>query len=171
MTVIKETITINASKEAVWHVLADFGNVATFNPNLKNSYSTSAQAGGVGATRVCHLKPMGEVEERITAWREAEYLQVYTLGTKGMPSFKHFVGEFKLEQVGSQSHPQTQVMMTFRYELSGLLGGLINQVMMKRQFQILSPKVLQGLKHYVETGHKATPADLKQMRLATLASA
>ncbi|MEM7738628.1 MAG: SRPBCC family protein [Deinococcota bacterium] len=171
MTIIKEHITINASKEAVWNVLADFGNVATFNPNLKHSYSTSDTTTGVGATRVCQLKPMGQVEERITAWREAEYLQIYTLNTKGMPSFKHFVGEFKLEQVGTQTHPQTQVTMTFRYELSGMFGDFLNTVMMKRQFQALSPKVLQGLKHYVETGHKATANDLKQMRLATLASA
>ena len=51
MPSITQTIRINAPKEKVWNVLADFGGIINYNPNLKDSYSTSKANGGIGATR------------------------------------------------------------------------------------------------------------------------
>jgi carbon monoxide dehydrogenase subunit G len=44
---ITETVRIEASKEQVWSVLADFGGVAKFHPGLRGSHATSSQLGQI----------------------------------------------------------------------------------------------------------------------------
>ncbi len=76
MTHIKESIRINATKDKVWELLADFGGIIKFHPGLRDSYSTSTKKGGVGASRHCDLLPAGSVEERVVEWKDGEEMLV-----------------------------------------------------------------------------------------------
>ena len=44
-------IRINATKEKVWEVLADFGGIYRWNPGVRHSYATSEAGHGLLATR------------------------------------------------------------------------------------------------------------------------
>ena len=68
-------IAINAPKEKVWEVLADFGAVSNWAPTILESRSTTEANGGVGAERTCKHQKMGDIEERIVAlggWSQSE---------------------------------------------------------------------------------------------------
>ena len=76
---------MTAPRAAVWSVLADFPNIATWNGGVTNSFATSEATGGVGATRHCDLAPLGELEETIAAWDEGERMVVNIDSAKKLP--------------------------------------------------------------------------------------
>jgi len=67
---------MTAPRSAVWSVLADFPNIATWNGGVKASHATSEATGGVGAQRHCDLAPVGTLEETITEWVDGERMVV-----------------------------------------------------------------------------------------------
>ena len=76
-------VTIDASKEKVWEVLADFSGVANWAPTISESRSTTEANGGVGAERTCKHVKMGNIEERIVAWEDDRSLSYDVI--KGLP--------------------------------------------------------------------------------------
>jgi uncharacterized membrane protein len=153
MTTVTRTITIDAPRTAVWRVLADFGNIATWNPNVKTSALTSDQPGGLGATRQCHLLPMGEVNERITAWEEERIIGIDIIESKKLPAMRSAVANFELRDQGTS----TAVKLTMSYTVGlGPIGASMNALMMKRQFGKVATQMMAGLKHHVETGELVT---------------
>lgn len=163
MPEIKSTIRIDAPKKEVWAALADFGNIQNFHPGLKSSHATSQAKGGVGATRQCILKPMGTIQERIVEWKEGESMLVDIYEGKNMPplDFNNTQARFTARTEGGK----TVVTMTMRYQTKGL-GGVVMGPVMKSQFSAVVPKILQGLKFYVEKGRTPTSQDLKQLAAA-----
>ena len=82
-TKIKRRVKIDAPKAKVWKALADFGNVYKISKGVVSSHSTSKKKNGVGATRHCDLVNMGaQVDERITKWKEGEYMNIEIFKTK-----------------------------------------------------------------------------------------
>ena len=79
---------------------------------------------------------------------------------KGVPPLKKMTGTFILEKV-----PQgTELTVSFVYGLKmGVLGKLIDAVMVRPQFVKGPPTTALALKHYVETGKKITKQDLKKL--------
>jgi carbon monoxide dehydrogenase subunit G len=149
MTTIIREISINASQQKVWDILADFGGIYKFNPGVSKSYSTSTANGGVGATRHCDLLPAGAVEERIIEWHEGRDYKIEIYKGKGAPPFKTAVGHLKVQPDGSGS----KVSMHFHYSLKfGFIGSLMDRLLVKNQFSKAVPGILAGLKHYAETG-------------------
>lgn len=67
---------IDAPRQAVWEVLADFPSISTWNTGVKTSVSTSEAVAGVGATRHCDLAPMGTLEETIAEWEPGDRLVI-----------------------------------------------------------------------------------------------
>ena len=53
MRVVRVSRQIEASRDKVWAVLADFPNIAAWNSGVNQSYSTSDATAGVGAKRHC----------------------------------------------------------------------------------------------------------------------
>lgn len=153
MTQVTREIQINAPKEQVWQVLADFGGVQNYNPNVKKSYATSTANGGVGATRHCDLTLFGaSVEEEITNWQDGREYSVAILGGKKSPPFKTAVATLAVRDDGKGG---SIVTGRFDYKLKfGPIGYLMDQMMVKPAFTKAFPKLLAGLKHYAETGEK-----------------
>ena len=77
--------TISATRDAVWAVLADFGNISRWNDGVKNSWLTGPVSTGVGATRHCDLKPLGQLEETVREWVENERMVVQIDSVKVLP--------------------------------------------------------------------------------------
>ena len=159
MTHIDSEIRINAPREKVWDILADFGRVVNYNPNISDSHSTSKNSGGSGATRHCDVLPMGSVEERITDWKEGEGYGIEIFDGKKVAPFKHALGHLKVRGEGNQ----TVASISFDYQLKyGPVGWLMNGLVVKSQFKKALPSLLEGLKFYAETGQQATREALKQ---------
>lgn len=163
MTQLQSEVLINAPKEKVWEILADFGNIAKFNLNLRSSHSTSKANGGIGATRHCDLAPMGSIEERIVDWVEGVGYSVDIYDGKGTPPFKTAIAHIKMSEAGKQ----TRVTMEMDYSIKfGPVGAAMDRIMIRSQFAKALPRLLQGLKIYAETGKEPTRADLKQLAVS-----
>ena len=145
-------VLIEASKERVWEALADFGNTYVWSPAVVHSHSTSDAPNGIGATRHCDLTiSKASIEERIVDWVENERIRVEIFDGRRTPPFKEAWGQFTLEEVPDGGGTLTRLQL--HYELKGgILGGVIDRVMVRRQYGNGLKLALAGLKHHVETG-------------------
>jgi hypothetical protein len=146
MTRLTREVRINAPKEKVWQ---DFGGVYVYNPTVPNSFATSENNGGDGATRHCDLAPFGSVEERILEWRDSDgyTLEIYA-GDK-TPPFKKAIASIDLVEDGDG----TIVKGTLDYALKyGPAGALMDALMVRSKFEQAWSRLFAGLKHYAETG-------------------
>lgn len=149
MTSINREVTVNAPAEEVWAALADFGNVATWNPNVKKSFLTSNQTQGEGISRECQLVPMGTVQEQVTSWVEGESMTIEISEFKNVPAMRAGGADIHIRARGDQ----TDVHLELSYEVGlGAVGAGMNSMMLKRQFSKAATGLLAGLKHHVETG-------------------
>lgn len=141
-------IRINATKEEVWEVLADFGGIYRWNPGVRHSYSTSESNHGLLATRHCELlKGDDYLDENILEWRDGESFKVNIYETN-LPLHRNVV-EFSIESDGGG----TIVTVAPEYVLKfGLLGRLMNQIVVGRKFKEGMKDLLAGLKYHIETG-------------------
>lgn len=159
MAIVKETIRIDAPKDKVWDILADFGGIINYNPSISNSYSTSEANSGLGATRHCDVLPMGSVEERIIEWNEgSDYLvDIYEFNGP-MPPIKSAQARLSVEADGNQ----TIATMEMEYHMKlGVIGVAMDNLMLKSQYQKVVTGILQGLKYHTETGKQGTRDALK----------
>ena len=151
MTTLTREVHINAPKEKVWELLADFGNIYLFNPGVPTSYLTSDQQHGVGTTRHCDVAggPINaSVEERIIAWNEGQSMQIEIYEGTGTPPFKKAVATISVKD----DNGGTLVTGALEYSLKfGPIGYLMDKLMVASQFGKAWTGVLAGLKHYAET--------------------
>ncbi len=73
---IDVSVTIEASKDAAWALLADYGNPHKYVGGIVDAYLTTEQTSGVGMTRHCTLPRMMMMKqyivEEISAWDEGK---------------------------------------------------------------------------------------------------
>ena len=157
-------VAINASKEKVWEVLADFGGAANWAPTISESGSTTEANGGVGAERRCKHVKMGYIEERIVAWEDGRSLSYDVI--KGLPfPMKSLNNTWSVNAAGDNAI--VSVEMEFRMGLGplGVLPALMARLPMRKEMQVS----LAGLKKYVETGEVVnTTKDLTATSLAAV---
>jgi len=147
-TTIRRHVTINASKDKVWEVLADFGNVQQLSPNIKKSYLTSEQENGVGAKRHCDFTSMGaQVEEQIVEWKEGESMKIDIYETKNMPMIRDMEAVFDVREAGNS----TLLTGAFSYGMSNAFGSLMNSLAMKKMNIKSWKSFMSGIKHHLET--------------------
>ena len=149
MTRLNREVRISAPKEKVWQIIADFGGVYVYNPTVPNSYATSKNNGGEGATRHCDLAPFGSVEERILEWREGDGYTLEIYASEKTPPFKKAIASLDLVEDGDG----TIVKGTLEYALKfGPMGALMDATMARSKFDKAWSRLFAGLKHYAETG-------------------
>jgi len=164
-TLITGKVAIDAPKQKVWDALADFGNVQAMSPNIAKSYLTSDQKSGVGMERHCDFVMMGaEVEERIVEWDEGKSLKIDIYESKKMPMVTGMEAEFILEENGDQ----TILTGHFQYGMTNALGGLLNNLAMKKMNVKTWVGFLAGIKLHIETGElvdKKTVLDVSSVSI------
>ena len=120
---------IDAPRQVIWEILADFGNVADWNTGVNESHSTSDAANGVGATRHCDLGAGGGLEETIRDWEPNERMAISIDAATKAP-IKGGLGTFVL--TGDEAGP-TEVALQFEYTpKGGPIGNLFGRVLDKQ---------------------------------------
>ncbi len=148
-------IIINATREEVWSVLSDIGTIAQWNPGVKESYGTSEQPDGPGATRFCDLGGKNYLNEEVVQWKFCEKLTMRVVDSN-MP-FESADIHFTLEdangptKVGTTKVNKTQVTVTPEYRLKyGVVGQLMDRFYVRNSYENGMKNLLRGLKEYVE---------------------
>ena len=159
-TKIIREIEIDAPKEKVWSVVADFGAMDQASPAVSKSYITTEQKTGVGTERHCDFSFMGaSVEEKIIEWNEGESIKIDIYERKNLPFVKDMIAEFAVRE----ENGKTILRASMEYGMSGGVGNLMNSLMMEKMNTKNWNKVLAGFKKHSETGVKVdekTPLDL-----------
>jgi hypothetical protein len=109
---------MSAPTGPVWALYADFPNLASHWSGLRATRAIGDQTSGVGARRHVELKPMGSMDETVTAWEEGR-----RIGTRNQPSlsvpFKQAESTLTLEPDGDG----TLATFDYRYVPRGGLIG------------------------------------------------
>lgn len=145
--------TLDAPRAAVWNVLADFGNVAAWNPNLAASHLLTEGQTGIGTTRHCQLKDgKNYIRERIALFEEQRAMQLDVVD--GTMPFRRATIVVELED-----HADAQTLVTFRMEFEpkgGPLGALAANVAMKPMLRRLFGRLFDGLQAHLNQELRAT---------------
>jgi len=129
----------------VWEVLADIGNIHVWNPGVVDSKKTN-ERNGLGGSRHCDIGGKNYLEEDVVDWQEGEKLTMRIMESN-LP-FKRADIHFFLESDGNQ----TIVKVAPDYELKfGLLGRVMDSLMVRRTYQKGMETLLAGLKSHIES--------------------
>ena len=147
---IRYQVQVDAPIDQVWETLADFGNVANYNPGVVSSHSTSDAPTGLGATRHCALALFGaSVEERIVGWSEEELLEIDIYDSSRFPVVTNAGATFTLDSDGEG----TIVEGVLHYDLKyGPIGSALHSMSIRTQSDRAWRLFLAGVKKHVETG-------------------
>jgi len=147
VTKIMSTAHIYASKKEVWDVLKFPGNIAAFHPLIKRSFMTTQAESGLHAKRHCDLLPMGAMDEVITDWKEGKTFTMEVIGGKMLPPHHFMKGRIFMREVGE--HTEVSFELSYRLKF-GVIGRLLDRLLIQPQFKNAPTKYVQGLKKYVE---------------------
>lgn len=146
ITRLEASVLIKVPQADVWRVVKDFGNIKVFHPLIKESYRIN-HTPEVGAKRICKLKPMGEMEEEVIEWNEGVGFTARVIDGKMLPPYELMMGKLFLEAKADG----TLVTFTFSYKLKfGVLGNIMNLLLVKPQFKAAPIKYVEGLRQYCE---------------------
>ena len=145
MSEFEEIIAIEASPEKVWAVLADIGNIYLWNPGVVHSEQTSSGTVGVGSCRRCVLGYKSYLDEEVVVFEPSRQMTIRITDTN-LP-FKTADIRFTLEP----DENKTIVKVSPKYRLKfGLLGRVLDGVMVRNQYRKGMRGLLRGLKDHVE---------------------
>ena len=146
MATIHNEITINAPIEKIWQLLSELEMLDKFDPTVKKSTLLSTEKTGIGAKRkVLMLDGKNWFEEDVTAFKSHETL-TYQLTDCSFPinGLKH---SYSFEKVGEQTKVKQVMEYTVKF---GLLGKLLDSLMIRKQTESGIKKFFVGLKAYAE---------------------
>jgi hypothetical protein len=142
-------IKIDASPERIWKILSDFGGIQNYNPYIVQAFLTSHEKTGVGMVRHCELAPWGMVVEQVVEWNEGSDYTLEVVKGSGQQPFKY--SRVKIGLIPASG--STEVFITMDYLLRfGPIGEVMDALMINRSLKKKLPTILNGLKHFAETG-------------------
>lgn len=147
MTVLENSIRIDAPLDRVWSVLASLDALDRYDPGIKKSEVVSPSKEGLGSARRCDLTPGGWFKERVVAFEPNESL-AFELFECTLP-----VRRLRHSYTLTNDDGATLVQQRMEYELKfGPLGRLMDAMMVRKKWEAGVKGFFAGLKHYVETG-------------------
>lgn len=152
MTVLTNTVHIDASPERVWTVLARLDALHEYDPGISRSEIRSGRREGVGADRHCELKAGGWFRERVTSWVPERELEL-TLYDCTLPVLK-LRHQYRLVEEPSGTRVEQIQEYTLKY---GVLGVLLDALFVRRKWDAGVKSFFGGLKRYVESGEALLP--------------
>jgi ribosome-associated toxin RatA of RatAB toxin-antitoxin module len=146
MTTLKNEISIEASRERIWTILADLAALHEYDPAVERSEVTSANPSGVGASRRVEMADGRHwFEESLVACEPSESL-AFELTECNFP-IKALSHRYGFESDGER----TKVTQVMEYEVKyGLLGRALDRLVLRRQSDRGVKKFFDGLKRYAE---------------------
>jgi ribosome-associated toxin RatA of RatAB toxin-antitoxin module len=147
MATIHNEITVNAGVEKIWEALANIEMLAKYDPTVKQSTALSANKSGLDAKRkVLMLDGKNWFDEKVTVFRPNEAL-TFQLTDCSFP-IKGLTHSYSFEKTGNQTKVKQVMHYTVKF---GLLGKMLDALMIRKQSDTGIKKFLAGLKSYVET--------------------
>ena len=146
MAILYNEITINASIEKIWEALSSIENLDKFDPTVKKSTAITQEKSGIGSKRkVDMLDGKNWFEEKITLFKINEAL-VYQLTDCSFPinGLKH---SYSFEKIGKQTKVKQVMEYTVKF---GVLGKILDRLMIRKQTSSGIAKFFNGLKEYAE---------------------
>jgi ribosome-associated toxin RatA of RatAB toxin-antitoxin module len=147
MATIHNEITVNASLDKVWAILTDLELLDKYDPTVKKSTLLSAGKNGIGAKRrVDMLDGKNWFEEKVSVLKPKEAL-TYELTACSFPihQLKH---SYSFEKAGDQIRVKRVMEYTVKF---GLLGKLLDSLMIYKQSDSGIKKFFAGFKSYAES--------------------
>ena len=146
MATIHNEITIKASTDKVWQLLTDLEMLDKYDPTVKKSTLVSTEKTGIGAKRkVLMLDGKNWFDEKVTVFKPNEAL-TYQLTDCSFP-IKGLQHSYSFEKIGSQTKVKQVMEYTVKF---GLLGKLLDTLMIRKQSDSGIKKFFGGLKAYAE---------------------
>jgi len=143
---INNEITITVSLDKIWNILTDLAVLDKYDPTVKKSTLISIEKTGPGAKRkVDMLDGKNWFEEKITEFEPNKYL-TYQLTDCSFP-IKGLKHSYTFEQNGGQTKVKQVMEYTVKF---GLLGKLMDALMIRKQSDAGIKKFFTGLKNYAE---------------------
>lgn len=145
MTVLEHEIKVQKPKSEVFSVLSDLESVQKYNPSVVSAKYISPNLQGVGAARQCDLGKDGKIKERITAFKENEYIEMELYEHKWPIEFMRWNTSFKEEPDGTLVSQKMEYKMKF-----GVLGSLLDSLVMKKKMNSNLNSIFSAMKTYIE---------------------
>ena len=146
MATLHNEIIVNASIDKVWTMLTNLELLDKYDPTVKKSTLVSSEKTGIGAKRkVLMLDGKNWFEENVTVFKFNEAL-TYQLTDCSFPiqGLKH---SYSFEKLGNQTKVKQVMEYTVKF---GLLGKLLDAMMIRKQTESGIKKFFGGLKAYAE---------------------
>jgi hypothetical protein len=100
MTTVERSLQLPASPSQVWAVLADFGAISAWAPNVDHSCLLSGQTEGIGAVRRIQVG-RATIRETVLAWEPESTL---TCSITGLPPvIRSVTNTWRLEPAGTRT--------------------------------------------------------------------
>jgi hypothetical protein len=147
MSTIRHEIEARCRPERVWALLADLEAVPRYNPSVRSALVDGAQRTGIGATRVCELRPRGRVVERVTHWAEPRELGLEVAESDWPIHFMRWVTRVEPHDGATRITQDLEYRVKF-----GPLGWLLDRMVMKRKLRSTLDEVFAGLVKLAESG-------------------
>jgi hypothetical protein len=142
---VNTSVTIDAKREDVWAVLAEFDDVYTWAPGVTKSYGIGKQEIGVGHGRHCDIAGFGGLEEYITQWEENRGL---TYNVSPVGPLRDGLSRWTVSDAGAG---KTRLDIRLSYNLRfGVLGKLMHSLMVRGKLESSLPTTAQAIKSRVE---------------------
>ncbi|MBX2796911.1 MAG: SRPBCC family protein [Myxococcales bacterium] len=139
--------------DRVWEALSDIGGIYRFHPLVARSPLTSSHATGLGASRTCHFHDGNHIDERVVGWQEGERVDIEIV--RGSMPLKQAHASLAVRPSAEGS----VVSMTMDYTPKfGIVGSVLDALMMRRQFRKVVSQILEGLDEHLRSGDVVGPA-------------
>jgi hypothetical protein len=143
-TMLTHRIFIAAPVEIVWKAIADLEAVADYNPTVSKASLMPGPRQGIGAGRSCTTR-QGDVVERVVGWDEPNAIAIEVVSSPWPIRSMHWRTEVRPAAGGAE------VAQELSYAPSlGVIGGILDAVMMRRTMDRTIASVFNALKAYCE---------------------
>lgn len=147
MATILNDITIDASLEKVWGILTTIDLLEKYDPTVKKSTVISSEKTGLGAKRkVEMLDGKNWFEEKISVFEPHKAL-AFQLTDCSFP-IKGLTHTYSFEATGNQTRVKQVMQYTVKF---GIIGKLMDALMIRKQSDAGIKKFMAGLKEYAES--------------------
>ena len=146
MTALQNEIIIDAPIEKIWAALSDIEKLDKYDPTVKKSVAISEFKNGIGAKRKVEMNDgKNWFKEHCTVWNPYKNL-TYELLACSFPihNLKH---SYSFEKLGHKTKVKQVMVYNVKF---GLIGKLLDILMIKKQSDAGIKKFFNGLKSFVE---------------------
>ncbi len=146
MTTLQNRITVNARVEELWKVLSDLEELDKYDPTVKKATIISSQRTGLDAKRKVLMRDgKNWFEEKITEFEPGRSL-CYQLTDCSFP-IKGLRHSYCFKPTPSGTEVEQVMEYTVKF---GLLGKVLDRLMIRKQTSAGIQKFFAGLKAHVE---------------------